>query len=69
MFFNNKNKQKEDELEKIRQEKLNKLKEYAKHFDGYGNVKCEHCETWIDTEYIEKQCPICNAHIPKYEWK
>lgn len=58
-----------EEWEKIHNENMKALEEYAEHFDGYGNVKCEHCENWIDTEFMGKQCPICNAKIPRYEFK
>lgn len=49
--------------------KEKQLERYAEHFDGYGNVKCEYCDVWIDVEYIGKKCPICDAYIPHYDWR
>lgn len=61
--------EKENELQNEIDLKEKQLERYAEHFDGYGNVKCEYCDVWIDVEYIGKKCPICNSDIPKYEWK
>ena len=70
LFANRKNGNDENEQwEEIRNENMKQLEEYAEHFDGYGNVKCEYCDTWVDTEYMGSKCPVCNAEIPRYEFK